>query len=225
MNQIEPFLKVMLVIHIAGGTLALITGLGAMLTKKGGKTHRNFGKAYFWSMTIVFIGALALALGHTKTFLLMVAFFSYYMTVRGYRILYLKNLSAGQKPNYVDWIITGVSGIFIVFLFLWGGYVLIQGEFMGIVGLVFGAVGSSFLYQDLKNFFGPPPEKMHWWYGHIASMGGSYIAAVTAFVVVNFYIGQLNFVLWILPGMVGGLLIRSTIRKYKAQFTPGDLKF
>ncbi|CAN5179309.1 hypothetical protein BH09BAC3_BH09BAC3_00790 [soil metagenome] len=225
MNQIEPFLKVMLVIHIAGGTLALITGLGAMLTKKGGKTHRNFGKAYFWSMTIVFIGALALALGHTKTFLLMVAFFSYYMTVRGYRILYLKNLSVGQKPNYVDWIITGVSGIFIVFLFLWGGYVLVQGEFMGIVGLVFGAVGSSFLYQDLKNFFGPPPEKMHWWYGHIASMGGSYIAAVTAFVVVNFYIGQLNFVLWILPGMVGGFLITSTIRKYKAQFTPRDLKF
>jgi hypothetical protein len=224
MNQIETFLKVMLVIHIAGGTLALITGLGAMLTKKGGKTHRNFGKAYFWSMTLVFIGALALALGHTKTFLLMVAFFSYYMTVRGYRILYLKDLSKGQRPNYVDWIITGVSGIFIVFLFIWGIYVLMAGEFMGIVGLVFGAVGSTFLYQDFKNFFGPPPEKMHWWYGHIASMGGSYIAAVTAFVVVNFYIGQLNFVLWILPGMVGGFLIRNTIRKYKAQFKPVDLK-
>ena len=220
MNNLETFLKVMLVIHIAGGTLSLLTGLGAMLAKKGSKTHRTFGKIYFWSMTLVFIGALALALGHTKTFLLMVAFFSYYMTVRGYRILYLKNLTTGQRPNYVDWIITTVSGVFIMFLFIWGVYVLIEGDFMGIVGLVFGAVGSSFLYQDLKSFFGPPPEKMHWWYGHIASMGGSYIAAVTAFIVVNFYIGQLNFVLWILPGTVGGIIIGRTIRKYKTQFTP-----
>lgn len=211
----------MLVIHIAGGTIALITGLGAMLSKKGGKTHRTFGKIYFWSMTLVFVGALALAIGHHLTFLLMVAFFSYYMTVRGYRILYLKNLANGQKPNYVDWTITGVSGVFIVFLFFWGGYVLIRGEYMGIVGMVFGTTGSSFLYQDLKNFFGAPPEKMHWWYGHIASMGGSYIAAVTAFIVVNFYIGQFNFVLWVLPGIIGGVLISRTIRKYKARFEIG----
>jgi uncharacterized membrane protein len=86
----------MLWIHIAGGTLALITGLGAMFSKKGSDPHRKFGKVYFWSMTAVFVGALIVAIGHNRMFLLMVAFFSYYMTVRGYRMLYLKGLSSGH---------------------------------------------------------------------------------------------------------------------------------
>ncbi|NOT75300.1 MAG: hypothetical protein HOP08_10250 [Cyclobacteriaceae bacterium] len=218
MNQIETFLRIMLWIHIAGGTFALITGMGAMLTKKGSSIHRTFGKIYFWSMTAVFVGALALAFGHHRTFLLMVAFFSYYMTVRGYRILYLKNLSSGQKLNYIDWIITTISGAFILFLIVWGTYVLINGNGMGIVGLVFGLIGSTFLFQDLKKFFGKPPEKMHWWYGHIASMGGSYISAVTAFIVVNIQLQSNGWILWVLPALIGGILIGRTIRKYKVQF-------
>jgi hypothetical protein len=218
MNQIETFLRVMLWVHIAGGTSALITGMGAMLTKKGSTIHRNYGKVYFWSMTAVFVGALALAIGHHLTFLLMVAFFSYYLTVRGYRILFLKGLSSGQKPVLIDWMITGISGLFILFLFFWGGYILMNGGGMGIVGLLFGGIGSTFLYRDIRNFFGPPPEKMHWWFGHISSMGGSYIAAVTAFIVVNIHIGQQNWILWVVPSLIGGMLIGRTIRKYKVQF-------
>src|SRR3954465_7103927 len=102
MNQTESILRAVLWIHIAGGTIALITGLGAMLTNKGGALHRKFGKAYFWSMTAVFVGALILAIGHNKVFLLMVAFFSYFMTVRGYRMLYRKRLSFGEKPSSID---------------------------------------------------------------------------------------------------------------------------
>ena len=37
------------------------------------------------------LGAVVVAIGHHKDFLLMVGFFSYYMTVRGYRILFLKS--------------------------------------------------------------------------------------------------------------------------------------
>lgn len=221
MNNIESFLRVMLWIHIAGGTSALITGLGAMLTKKGSPVHKRFGKIYFLSMTAVFVGALATAIGHHKDFLLMVAFFSYYMTVRGYRILYMKKLNLGQKPTWMDWMITGVSGAFILFLLGWGVVALINGYGMGIVGIVFGIIGSSFLIRDIRNFITPPSEKMHWWYGHIASMGGSYISAVTAFVVVNIQIGQFNWLLWILPGMIGGVLIGRTIRFYKKQFAAG----
>ena len=168
-------------------------------------------------MTTVFTGALALAIGHHRDFLLMVAFFSYYMTVRGYRILYLKKLNSGQKATWLDWMITITSGAFILFLLFWGGHALYLGEGMGIVGMAFGAIGTSFLIQDIKNFFYPPKEKMHWWYGHIASMGGSYISAVTAFIVVNIQIGQFNWILWILPAVVGGVLIGRSIRFYKGQ--------
>ena len=218
MNQFESFLRIMLWIHIAGGASALLTGMGAMLTKKGSPIHKKFGKIYFWSMTAVFVGALFNALGHHKDFLLMVAFFSYYMTVRGYRMVYLKNLSTGQKPIWIDWTITMVSGIFILFLLGWGIYTVIRGSGMGIVGITFGLIGGSFLVQDVRNFFTPPLEKMHWWYGHIASMGGSYISAVTAFVVVNIQLEQFNWMLWVLPAAIGGTIIGRTIRKYKFQF-------
>lgn len=217
--NIEMFLSLMLVIHIAGGTIALLSGLVSMLSVKGGATHRLAGKIYFWSMTAVFIGALIIAIAHKLDFLLMVAFFSYYMTVRGYRILSLKKLYQGQKASSIDWIISIVSGIFILTLFGWGVWVLFQGVSMGIVAIAFGTIGSSFLYSDIKQFITPPKQKMHWWYGHISSMGGSYISAVTAFVVVNIQLPQQQWILWVLPGMVGGILIGRTIRKYKMKFS------
>ena len=103
-------------------------------------------------------------------------------------------------------------------LFGWGVYALISGDTMGIVALVFGGIGLAFLLQDIKKFR-RVPEKMHWWYGHIGGMGGSYISAVTAFVVVNISIPGFGWLLWILPSAVGGILIGVTIRKYKTKFS------
>jgi len=217
--DIEKVLTGMLVLHIAGGTFALISGLVAMLTLKGSKIHRLAGKIYFWAMTAVFVGALFTAIGHHKDFLLMVAFFSYYMTVRGYRILSLKKLPQGQKAVPLDWLITIISGIFILALIGWGSWGVFKGVNMGIVAIAFGITGMTFFISDVKSFFYPPKEKMHWWYGHISSMGGSYISAVTAFVVVNIQLPQFQWVLWILPGIIGGIMIGRTIRKYKLKFS------
>jgi uncharacterized membrane protein len=214
----EKFLSVALVLHIAGGIIALISGLVAMLTSKGGKNHRLTGKVYFSGMTAVFIGAVITALGHHKDFLLMVGFFSYYLTVRGYRVLYLKKLNQGQKPVLMDWFIISVSAIFILALFGWGIWALMVGSGMGVAGIVFGSIGSTFLVSDIRSFITPPKEKMHWWFTHIGSMGGSYISAVTAFVVVNVELPQYNWVLWILPAAIGSVLIARTIKKYKEQF-------
>jgi uncharacterized membrane protein len=214
----EKFLSYMLVLHIAGGTVALLTGFGAMLTAKGSKPHRLLGKIYFWGMTAVFVGALFTAIGHNRDFLLMVAFFSYYMTLRGYRILSQKKLYAGQKAAVWDWGFAAVSGLFILALIAWGIWALMKGSAMGIVGVVFGLIGSNFLFQDMKSFIKPPQQKMHWWYGHISSMGGSYISAVTAFVVVNIQLPQFQWVLWVLPGVIGGIIIGRTIKKYKVKF-------
>ncbi len=214
----EQFLRIMLGIHIAGGSIALLSGMGAMLTKKGSTVHRRFGKTYFFAMTIVFLGALALAIGHQKDFLLMVAFFSYYMTVRGYRILFLKDLSLGRGPARLDVILLSISLLFCLILLGWGLYAIVLGSLMGVAGIVFGLIGLSFIIQDIRNFRTPPKEKMHWWFTHIASMGGSYISAVTAFIVVNIQIPGYNWVLWVLPSLIGGILIRRAVQFYKAKF-------
>jgi uncharacterized membrane protein len=214
----EKVISAFLVIHIIGGATSLLSGLVAMLTQKGGKAHRLAGKIYFGGMTAVFIGAVVVAIAHRNDFLLMVGFFSYYMTVRGYRILSLKKLNKGQKFAPLDWIIISVSAIFIFTLITWGVWAWMQGSGMGIVGLVFGLIGLTFLVNDIKSYVNPPTEKMHWWYTHISSMGGSYIAATTAFVVVNIQLPQFQWVLWIIPSIIGGTLIGKTIRKYKKQF-------
>jgi len=218
MTDIESFLRAMLIMHIAGGSLALITGLGAMLSKKGSPLHRAFGKIYFGSMTAVFLGAVALAIGNGKDFLFMVAFFSYYMTVRGYRILSFKNRKTTNTVPMLDWFIIVISGAFILFLLAWGTFALIQGEGMGVVGILFGSIGAGYLVQDVRSFLKPPAEKMHWWFGHIASMGGSYISATTAFIVVNIKLEQHGWILWVLPSIIGGALISRTIRRYKTTF-------
>ena len=214
----EKFLSLALAIHIAGGTIALLSGLVAMLTLKGSKIHRLAGKIYFCGMTAVFVGAVIVAIGHRKDFLLMVGFFSYYMTVRGYRILFLKKLHHGQKASALDWFIIFVSALFILALLGWGLWGMTKGNGMAIVAFSFGAIGTSLLIGDVRKFISPPTDKMHWWYGHIASMGGSYISATTAFVVVNIELPQFQWILWLLPGLIGGIMIGRTIKKYKLQF-------
>jgi hypothetical protein len=138
--------------------------------------------------------------------------------VRGYRVLFLKKLDKGQKPVTLDWLIITISAIFIVALVGYGSWLLTRGNGMGIPAIAFGTIGSTFLILDIKNFISPPTEKMHWWFTHIGSMGGSYISATTAFVVVNIQLPQYGWVLWILPTMIGGTIITFTIRKYKRQF-------
>ena len=209
----------MLVAHIAGGVIALLAGLVSIFSVKGSSTHRLAGKIYFVGMTAVFIGAVFTAIGHHKDFLLMVGFFSYYLTVRGYRVLFLKKLPEGQKAKSIDWVIIIISATFIFTLLGWGVWALRMGASIGIAAVLFGSVGSIFLLLDIKKFIRPPKEKMHWWYSHIGSMGGSYISAVTAFVVVNIELPQYQWVLWILPGILGGILITRTIRIYKVRFS------
>jgi hypothetical protein len=49
-------------------------------------------------------------------------------------------------------------------------------------------------------------------------MSGSYIAATTAFLVVNIQLPQYNWTLWLLPTVIGSILISRSVRKYKIQF-------
>jgi len=215
------FLRIVLILHIIGGFIALVSGLIAMLTRKGGRLHRLNGKIYFGGMTAVFISAVILSVAHHLPFLLMVGFFSYYMVVRGYRILHLKKLGRGQVPGVLDWAIVVIAGGFILYLSVWGIIKSVAGVGLGYAGIVFGVIGCSFLVGDIRKFRKPPTEKMHWWFTHIAAMCGGYIATVTDFVVVNVQMNP-GWVPWLLPTAIGTPLIMRTTRKYKKQFASNN---
>ena len=49
----ETAIRLTLWLHILAGTVALIVAPIALMTVKGGPTHRRWGKVYFWAMGVV----------------------------------------------------------------------------------------------------------------------------------------------------------------------------
>jgi hypothetical protein len=89
----------------------------------------------------------------------------------------------------------------------------------GVVFMVFGAGALFFVYQDVQHFRGKAKIKNYYLTTHLQRMIGSYIAALTAFLVVNNTILP-GVLAWLLPSMVlVPVIIRTTIR-YKVDKDP-----
>ncbi len=207
-----------LIVHIAGGATALIAGFVAMVAAKGGNLHRTSGRFFFWGMTLSCSSALYLGIAHLNPFLLVIAVFSYQTVAMGYRVLYLKRLHTGTvKPVIVDWLIGIVPAIFNISIFCWGIYEAVNSRYFGITGIVFGSIGLLNSFNWLKQFYFPPREKQHWLFAHFQGFGGAYIAATTAFLVVNINVLP-GLLVWLSPTVVGATLITLTSIKYKRKF-------
>lgn len=213
------FLRSVLGLHILMGGVAFICAPVALLTAKGGRAHRRWGKIYFWAMAGVAATALFLSIVLPIVFLALVAVFSFYAAFAGYRILYLKDLSRGGRARWADWLaalVTLLSSAALAWL----------GEFrpgvvggMHLVAVVFGILGMMVAAGSIRTFLHPGDDKQFWWYIHMRGMIASYIAAFTAFSVVNLshWFGNAWWV-WLWPAMVGvpGSILWQ--RYYRAKF-------
>ena len=158
---------------------------GALLTAKGGRTHRRWGKIYFWAMAGVAATALVLSIALPIVFLALVAVFSFYAAFSAYRILFLKDMARGGRARWFDWAAAMVT--FACQRRAGVGRLLRPGLVpgTGVIAMVFGGLGMLLSGRSLATFLQPPEEKQFWWFLHMRGMIASYIAAVTAFVVVN----------------------------------------
>ena len=197
-------LRVLLWAHIACGGVAFVCAPVALLTAKGGRSHRRWGKIYFWAMAGVAATALVLSIALPIVFLALVAVFSFYAAFSAYRILFLKDLARGGHARWFDWaaaLVTFASSAALA----WVGYFrprLVPGT--GVIAIVFGGLGMLLAGRSLATFLQPPEEKQFWWFLHMRGMIASYIAAVTAFVVVNLapHFGNAWWV-WLGPAIIG----------------------
>ncbi len=217
----ELLKHITLIIHITFGTMALLTGPVAMLNQNGNNLHRISGKIFFYAMTVVFFTAIYLSVAGNIPFLFLIAIFSYYSIVVGYRALHLKKLGNGQKPRLFDWAITIFTTLFHFALLVWGIVVLFfQSNNFGIVALIFGALGGLGNYREYRHYTVGYKEKNRWLFVHITGMIAGYIASATAFLV-NVVTFQPSFVLWLAPTVVIVPYMIYVSRKFRKKFNKG----
>ncbi len=210
----SPVSGVILNIHIAAGFIALLMGIAAMASRKGGKPHRRSGLVYVWAMVVVVVSAVILALFRTDTFLLAIAVLSFFMTFSGYRALDRKAPQQRVKP--LDWLIAGVTFLFGVGLAFRGSGVPGPFEFLS---LFFGVVTAALVLNSVWDYR-QPPKRGAWFFSHIIGMLGAYIATFTAFAVTNINFLPPLFV-WVMPTIIGTLGIVLTIRHYRTKMSKG----
>lgn len=204
------------ILHVTAGGISLIAGLLAIITTKGKKAHILTGKIYFWAMTAIFLTALPIAIPDKKIFFLCIAVFSYSLAFSGYRFTKLKKIGATSKLDVAAAILTGLSGMGMTG---WGVWLLKYGfSPLSIILIVFGLFCIIMGWQDWNRLTGRKPQaKGSWMIGHLIRMQGSYIAAVTAFLVNNFT-NLPPLVLWLGPTLVGTIGITYSARYYRKKF-------
>jgi uncharacterized membrane protein len=218
-------------IHVLCGTLALITGLIAMIVKKGSKNHNRAGLVFYWSMFMIFVTTTLFFILYPSNlkfqFLMGIGVVSFYPNWSGKRMLAMKK---GVNPTWADklggWLI-GISGLIMI------GYGILltlhpNKNFGGlnILFFVFGSLSLANAYGDLKIYLGyKEAEKMHWFFAHGGKMSGAFAAATTAFCVniMPRYLPEntpdfVQIMIWIVPGVLIGIIGRMILKKFRVKF-------
>jgi uncharacterized membrane protein len=205
--------SVLLLLHIASGSVGLIAGTIAMAASKRGKIHKIAGKVFFYAMAGVFLSSIYMSIAHSNLFLLLIGFFSFYLAATGYRILSLKALHFKKiQPALLDYCIAGTGLLAGAAMLVLSLLLLVKANMFGLVTLSFGCLAAWFGYSDLIKFKHPPADKLHWIASHGMRMAGAYTATITAFIVVNVHIEQ-QWLLWMLTAVVVTPIAQKQVKK------------
>lgn len=216
--------KFLILSHIVCGASVLILGLIQMFNRKGSKNHLMLGKIYVGAMWWICLSALAIiSFYRFSAFLMVISVMTFYSSFVGVRVL-RRRIPGSEK--WYDWAVAIITGMFGAGLIIYGVYAMnMEKSILGILCIMFGSFTSYNALQDLHFFTKKEVDSKQWWLlQHISAMGGSYIAAVTAFAVQNPEIfvpnSSYQWLLWLAPGIVGAPIIGRIKRKYKRKANP-----
>jgi uncharacterized membrane protein len=218
-NKMEKVILVSIIIHVSAGIGALVSGALAILLRKNTPKHKPVGRFYFWCMTVIFITGIFLSLAKQLVFFFFIAIFTYYATLIAYRALRLKNLHTTQKPLLVDWLIQAVAGgIFLCMVIIACFNLKNASNEEAIIALFFSSLGLLGVYGNVKRFIKGPKETNYWLKTHIGNMLGSYIGAITAFLVnQSEHIPVNPIILWLGPTIILVPISFIEIKKVKSE--------
>jgi len=185
---------ILLPIHIAAGSVALLSAASALLTEKGKKFHVLIGKAYFWSMVIIFLTAIPMSIITGNVFLFLIAIFSFYLAFSGMRFA---NNRTGV-PTLVDLIAVNFMLLSGIGMWILAIIFFIDNDSQFITLIVFGFLALFLGYGDFQTFKNQTAIGKERIAKHLTNMMGATIAVVTAVLVVNPPTNP-EWVWWILP--------------------------
>lgn len=195
-------------IHVLSGTIALLLGIVAIISKKGKKWHIKSGKIFLFFMTLVIItGLLGVFAFKVNPFLLVISLLSGYQAFSGYRVLKSKS----NTPKFLDIfiaLITMASGVYFIY------YLKSIGMYWAPI-IIYSTLGFLFLiicYDFLRYLIPPKKYKKIWIYEHIYKMIAAFTALLSAFV--GTILPQYHPYSQILPSAFGTLLAIGFILYY-----------
>ena len=193
---------ILLVIHIAAGSVALLTAFVALVTPKGGVIHVRAGRVYAIGMTLIFLTAVPLSLLGSDVFLLLIAFFSMYLVFAGWR--FARNRS--RRPQPVDWAAVAIMGLTGLAMWAYAIPLALSGDGQWVTMLAFGSIAVALAAAD-GLFFNQGrngnrrPAGYRRIQRHLSNMMAGTIATVTAVMVVNVSMNPV-WLPWLLPTIV-----------------------
>ncbi len=221
--------------HILAGVVALLVAPVAMAVRKGRGAHARWGKVYYWGMAWIFVSTVGLTLLRPNLFLLGVGVLSFYSAFTAVRVLRMKRPEL-DRPALIDWAGALLAVAAGVALLGWGAAMLFGVATTAVPDdgrLAFAGLGAFFGFTvlqsgvaDLRRFRRPPTDRQYWWYHHMGNMLGSYIGAVTAFMVQSVSrwmfdveaLAPYAWLVWVLPTAIGVPLAQIWIGRYRRRF-------
>ncbi|GAW40240.1 hypothetical protein SH203_00637 [Brevundimonas sp. SH203] len=173
-----------LIVHVSTGLCAGLVGVLPVVTQKGGRAHRFWGRLFAGLMAVLLVCAWAMTALRFNTYFLALSATATLSLFSGVRVLGRKrpDLKAEDRARPLDWAATlGVIGIG-----LWVLVLLASGRSDG-PSTVSAALAASALTMgvwDLWRFAAPtswPFSTNLWTYEHLAKMLGAYSAVLSAF--------------------------------------------
>ena len=182
--------EITLIFHIIAGSIALTTMALSYLVKKGPKLHAKIGRIYVYSMIGVGITAVTLFIFGSPTFFLLIAFFSLYLVLVGWRFA----VNRKGLITKTDTILIRFGIIAGLLLLIFAIYIAFSGQApfglsnsFAIVPVVFAFLSIGLAYQQKKSQqTGSNPKGKKRITLHLTYMGAGTISTITAFTITIF---------------------------------------
>ena len=167
-----------IIVHVTAGSLGLLLGAAALLTRKGGARHRKVGRLFLMVLSVVILtGLIGVFVFGRNTFLLVITMLSAYLGFSGFRIIRSKS----NQPRTLDMLVAILTLITVV-------YFLYYFRSIGMIWspvIIYSTVGylSLIIAYDFLRYL-IPRERYGglWLYEHILKMVSAFSGILSAFV-------------------------------------------